>query len=492
MSAAAEPVRAVKPATPSLRLLQRISFPQLLLVAFLLVAGVLAAASLHGLYALEKLLAQSREGNERTVADTSTAQMVAEDSVNMERAARQYLVLDDPAVRERFATAARNASRALDSLSRDDLPPALAGRWHATLGQINDELAGPRDTTRDRDLALTADFRQLASLNNEVAQHLRLAAQARNRALRDELEAGRQQLAREIVGGIALAVLLAVGFGVWLARPLKRLEGVIAGLGENRLDLPVEIRGPSDVRRLGRRLDGLRIRLAELDADKARFLRHVSHELKTPLAALREGVSLLEEGVTGALNPSQREVAGILRQNTDVLQARIEDLLRFNTAAFEARRLVRRRVPLRELVARLVDEQRLQWQARQLRIDVHGDGIEVEADPDKLGTALGNLLSNAIRFSPVGATIAIHLSARDGRACIEIADEGPGVAPGDQARVFEPFYRGVRQPDDAVRGTGIGLSIVHEYVAAHGGQVQLLPEGPGARFRIELPHAFSH
>ncbi|HKH25140.1 MAG TPA: hypothetical protein VKA42_06735, partial [Acidimicrobiales bacterium] len=79
--------------------------------------------------------------------------------------------------------------------------------------------------------------------------------------------------------GIAAAVVLALAFGLWLAKPLQRLERAIVGLGENRLDVPIEIRGPLDVREVGRRLDWLRIRLADLEADKARFLRHVSHEL---------------------------------------------------------------------------------------------------------------------------------------------------------------------------------------------------------------------
>jgi two-component system, NtrC family, sensor histidine kinase GlrK len=172
-----------------------------------------------------------------------------------------------------------------------------------------------------------------------------------------------------------------------------------------------------------------------------------------------------------------------------VLQARIEDLLRFNAAAFEARRLVRRNTELGELAQRLVDEQKLQWQARQLWIEIEGAPVYVQADPDKLGTALGNLLSNAIRFSPERSTIRIDLSQQGDVARIVVSDAGPGIAAVDQSRVFEPFYRGERQPEDAVKGTGIGLSIVHEYVAAHGGTVRLLPEGPGARFQIELPHA---
>ena len=263
----------------------------------------------------------------------------------------------------------------------------------------------------------------------------------------------------------------------------------MVSLGENRLDQPIDIRGPTDVRLLGRRLEWLRLRLAELDSDKSRFLRHVSHELKTPLAALREGVSLLEDGVAGPLTPSQREVARILRQNTSVLQSQIEDLLRFNAAAFAARQLVRRSTELTALVRDVVGQQQLQWQARKLLVEVRGEPLVAEVDADKMRAALGNLLSNAIRFSPVGATIHFSVTRVPGRACIDIVDEGPGVATADRARVFEPFYRGERQPIDAVRGSGIGLSIVHEYITAHGGQVELLDDGPGAHFHIELPHA---
>src|SRR5205814_2201898 len=361
--------------------LQRASFRQLLLVALLLVGALLAAASLHGLITLERLIAQSRDGAERAVAATAATQALAERSVAMERAG----------------------------------------------------------------------------------------------------------LARQVVGAIGIALLMAMAFGLWLSRPLKRVVAAIDGLAANRLDQRIEIQGPADVRQLGRSLDELRIRLAEQDADKARFLRQVSHELKTPLAALREGVALLEDGVTGALSEPQREVARILRENTQSLQGRIEDLLRFNAAVFEAQRLQRRRIELRALLERVVDEQRLQSQARQLRVQVAGGPVWVEVDPDKLSTAVGNLLSNAIRFSPVGDTIRLGVSQHADGVHIEVADAGPGVAPADRERVFEPFYRGERQPGDAARGSGIGLSIVQEFVAAHGGHVALLSDGPGARFRIEVP-----
>ncbi len=434
--------------------LHRASFRQLLLIAFLLIAALLAAAALHGLITLERLIAQSRDGAERAVQATAAVQTLAERSVAMERAARQYLVLDDPVLRDRFDAATRDGFDALERLQRNQLPAALAETWRAGAGAISARLPGPHATARQRDLALTDAFRELAAINGDIAEQMQRVARSRNDSLRKELEAGRLR---------------------------------IGELGANRLDRPIEIRGPADVRRLGRSLDAMRIRLAELDADKARFLRHVSHELKTPLSALREGVAVLEDGVTGELSPSQREVARILRQNTDALQGQIEDLLRFNAAVFEARQLQRGRVDLGGLLERVVDEQRLQAQARQLRVVVTGGPAWAEVDADKLATALGNLLSNAIRFSPVGGTIDLHLSQHTDMVRLQITDAGPGVAPSDRERVFEPFYRGERQPRDAARGSGIGLSIVHEYIVAHGGRIALLPDGPGARFRIELP-----
>ncbi|HUD26553.1 MAG TPA: HAMP domain-containing sensor histidine kinase [Burkholderiaceae bacterium] len=467
----------------------RYSFRQLLLVAFMLIAALLGAASLRGLYLLQGLLRQSSEGAHQAVARTADAQVLAERTVAMERAARQYLVLEDPALRQRFDETARDGAAALARLADEGIPANLSQDWRSIEATIEAQLHGPDPPLRAHEADVTAAFRELDSVNAAIAEQVRLATERRNQVLMDGLEAGRAQLWRQILAAIAVTIVLAFAFGLWLARPLKRLEEAVVGLGENRLDQPIDIRGPTDVRLLGRRLEWLRLRLAELDSDKARFLRHISHELKTPLAALREGVSLLEDGVAGTLSGSQREVARILRQNTAALQGQIEDLLRFNAAAFEARQLVRRSTELTALVKDLVAQQRLQWMARQLRVEVHGEPLQAEVDADKLRAALGNLLSNAIRFSPVGATIRFSVARQPGRACIDIVDEGVGVAAADRARVFEPFYRGERQPSDATRGSGIGLSIVHEYITAHGGQVGLLDDGPGAHFHVELPHA---
>ncbi|HEY0201801.1 MAG TPA: ATP-binding protein, partial [Burkholderiaceae bacterium] len=158
-------------------------------------------------------------------------------------------------------------------------------------------------------------------------------------------------------------------------------------------------------------------------------------------------------------------------------------------AAFEARHLQREKTDLLQLLEEQADAQRLQWQAHGLKVRIEGEPLNMPVDAPKIATTVANLLSNAIRFSPHGGRITLALSQSDGLACIDISDQGPGVAEADRTRIFEPFYRGERQPMDAVRGTGIGLSIVQEYIAAHGGRILLLPSAQGAHFRIELPHA---
>ena len=473
-------------------MLRRFSFRPLLVIAFLLIAALLGGASVRALFALDDLTLQSRENAARALDLSGAAQSLRERSVAMERSARQSVVLDDRVLAGRFSVESREAGDLLTSLAGPDMLGAAGARepqWRARLQAIGQLLAGPLATALERERQLAQEFRKLENINTAIALQVRQAIQQRNGALQERLESSRRRLAQQVTGAIALAVFMALAFGVWFTRPLKRLENAIVGLGENRLDQVIAIDGPADLALVGERLNWLRLRLSELDADKSRFLRHISHELKTPLASLREGVSLLEDGVAGPLSHDQREVAQILRHNTGLLQSQIEDLLRFNTAAFEARQLRRQPIELLQLIELQVEAQRLQWRARELTVEVAGEPLALEVDPEKIGTALANLLSNAIRYSPFKGMIRLVLSQRPGQALIEIHDEGVGVAPADRERIFEPFYRGERQPRGGVRGSGIGLSIVQEYIAAHGGRIALLAEEPGAHFRIELPHA---
>lgn len=480
-------------------MLQKFSFRQLLVIAFLLIAALLGAASLRGLRALEDLTRESRDSAASALALGDAAQSLSERSVAMERSARQSVILDDRVLAQRFLDTAQNAVGVLGRLRSQGIAQNDAQQWQQQLDAMTPLLKGSLESASDRERQLAQSFRTLDAINANIAVQAQAAIQKRNNVLASRLEASRQQLAQQVVAAIGLAVVMAIGFGIWFTRPLKQLENAIVGLGENRLDDAIDIQGPVDLALVGQRLNWLRLRLVELDSDKSRFLRHISHELKTPLASLREGVSLLEDGVAGTLSHDQQEIAQILKHNTGLLQRQIEDLLRFNTAAFEARQLHRAPTDLLALVQAQVEAQQLQWRALDLTVNVSGPATVLLLDAEKIGTAVANLLSNAIRYSPPHATISLALRTEPGWVCLDVRDKGPGVAPPDLDRIFEPFYRGERQPStthgpEARRqaGSGIGLSIVHEYVAAHGGRItyiEPLADQSGAHFRLELPHA---
>ena len=469
-------------------MLQRFSFRQLLVIAFLLIAALLGAASLRALFTLEDITLQSRDNAARALELSGAAQSLNERSVSMERTSRQSVVLDDRVLRGRFNDEARDAAKIVETLESEGMPRATGEQWRGHLVTMGTLLSGTPDTALERERLLAQEFRELELVTTAISAQMQQAIQQRNKSLETRLDSSRKFLTQQVIWAIALAVAMAVAFGIWFTLPLRRLENAIVGLGENRLDQAISIQGPADLALVGQRLNWLRLRLVELDADKSRFLRHISHELKTPLASMREGVSLLEDGVAGELSPEQREIAQILRHNTALLQNQIEDLLRFNTAAFEARQLHRQTIDLLQLLENQVDAQRLQWRARELSVSVVGEPVKIALDPEKIGTAVANLLSNAIRYSPLKGSIRLELVKFAGYVRIDFHDQGSGVAVADRERIFEPFYRGERQPQDVARGSGIGLSIVHEYVAAHGGRVELLQDQPGAHFRIELPH----
>ncbi len=466
-------------------MLSRMSFRQILLAGFLLIAVVLGAAAVQGLRLLESFADQSRKGADMAIGLTSSAQKLSERTIDMERSARQYRVLGEPALRARFLDqriAAEGALRVFATAAPATLG-GVADTWRAAAQQAERAL-----DDENGDAELRESLNRLHALNDRLATEARYWVSRQNTGLLDALEANRVRLATEVMGAVAAAVVIAGLFGWWLSRPVKQIERGIEQLGESRFEDRIEVSGPEDLQEVGMRLDWLRQRLIELEADRVRMLRHVSHELKTPLAALREGVSLLDDEVAGPLTSGQRELVGILGDNAHVLQGRIEDLLGFNAAVFDARRLRRESIDLNELMSFLADAQRFQAQARDVTINLDVARVTITGDREKLAVAVGNLLSNAVSFSPAHGTVTLRVSRTGDTVFVECIDEGPGVAAEDATRIFDPFFQGRRQPDSERRGSGVGLSIVREYIQAHGGHVALIAAEKGAHFRIELPN----
>jgi two-component system sensor histidine kinase GlrK len=230
------------------------------------------------------------------------------------------------------------------------------------------------------------------------------------------------------------------------------------------------------------------MQLTELEDQKNRFLREVSHELKTPLTAIREGAELLNEGIAGQLSAQQREITSILHDNSVRLQRMIEDLLNYSSARFQTSPEMGT-VALHEVLQQVLSDHALPISTRQIRPITSINKISLSGDKGKLATLCDNLVSNAVKFAPQGGTIRVVLHTEDNQAILEVMDNGPGISAEDQLHLFEPFFQGNAPQDSHVKGSGLGLSIALDCAMAHGGTIEIVdnPVWQGAHFRVTLP-----
>jgi two-component system sensor histidine kinase GlrK len=335
---------------------------------------------------------------------------------------------------------------------------------------------------------LTDRFDELSALSAKVREQSNIQIGGELATLELRTQAARRSIVWKSALLIPLTIIAIIAVTLAVGRPLRQLDRSISELGSGNLSRPIAVAGPQDLERVGRQLEWLRGRLLDLAQERSRFLRHMSHELKTPLANIREGTELLMDGAVGELDGNQREVTGILRENGIKLQRLIENLLSFSAWQTSSSSLDTSEFRLRPLVKQVLENQQLTLLSQRVRLDVKIEDVTLIADRGKVRLILENLLSNAVKYSPKGG--AIHMSAAQSGddLVLDVADNGPGIPPEDRAHIFEAFYTGRAARGGSLKGTGIGLSVVLEFVNAHGGTVQIVDgEFPGAHFRITMP-----
>ena len=465
------------------------SFPRLLAVGFTLVALPLVFALVNNAISVDRLANRSQNAVYQAVQTTQASRRLAQLLTALERTARQIVILEDRALLDTYAanraqfeqTVAEIARLPLDAESSGALGDIVKGEAeiHAALSAAGTKGAALKDavnrfeTLADKAQAIVS--RANASIDREVEAMGATAEQAKHITF------------WQLLALIPVVAFLVIGFSILITRPIRQVDAAIRRLGAGQFRVPVSVSGPEDLEQLGDRLEWMRRQLLDLEEQKNRFLRQVSHELKTPLTALREGAELLSEEAVGTLTAEQREIAEILRHNSVELQRLIEDLLSFGASQFRKVTVDLAPVEIRRVVERVAAGQALAAKARHLTLDVSADDVMLPADAEKLRVIVDNLVSNAIKFSPDGARIVVAARLRGGALELDVVDEGPGIPPGERARVFDPFYQGRQLGAGPVRGTGIGLSVVKEYVFAHGGSVEVRDSQQGAHLRVRLP-----
>jgi len=460
------------------------SFLRLILLGNIVVALPLIIAIAYVASSIESLTLRSEAVTRQASLAARLGWELPDELGGMDRILRQYEVLADRSLLDDYDSLRRNW---LGSAREYAAIPLLAG--------ISDQIASILDMEATayqsfRDGSMTAE--QLRATLDGLKPRLHKILTETSAIAEKEVESFRRESARLherllIAQALGLAAVVLFGtFGrVLITRLWRRFESAVRGLGEGRLENEIRLDGPKDMQEVGRRLDWLRRRLLALEEQRTLVLRHVSHELKTPLAALREGSSLLTEGAAGTLTAGQGKIVAIMRNNALRLQALIDGLLKLQKAGYAGDRLEPVPVRLDELIQQVLATHQLAARDKHLRFAGSLAPLTVAGGKEELTTVVNNLVSNAIKFSPDGGTVSLTLTQQEHLAVLEIADQGRGVPEDDRKRIFEPFYRSSNSKD--VGGVGLGLAIAREFAVAHGGSLEILESQAGAHFRVLLP-----
>ncbi|HEY5059267.1 MAG TPA: ATP-binding protein [Gaiellaceae bacterium] len=347
-------------------------------------------------------------------------------------------------------SAAFAAVRAYDRAESDRIRPAYLTYVDQSTSGFNRAIGSNGLPSPAEEGRVDRDFTRLES-----------AVAAESRRLARATRVANPQAKRALIGAAAAAALL-VALLIWQFE-LQRRAGRIDRDNAARSD--------------------------ELSRLRQEFVAAVSHELRTPLTSIIGYLDLVSENVTGNLTSEQETFLAIVERNADRLQELVGDLLLIAETDGGALALDLRETDLDALTTDRVESARPSADAREIQLTLSlGATRHIQGDPFRLGQMMDNLVSNAIKFTPMGGRVVVRTAFEDGHALFEVTDSGPGISPADQVRLFDRFFRARAAVDQAVRGTGLGLAIAKAIVDAHHGSITVESTvGTYATFRVELP-----
>ncbi|NVK43973.1 MAG: HAMP domain-containing histidine kinase [Oceanospirillaceae bacterium] len=431
--------------------------------------------------ASNELVSQARQGRDeaRLSLDISRRNLqldiLAEDIL---RSARQYAILKRDEIRERLKQQLGDYRNLLDiqSFALDGNPviPSL----HETLGQI--------EAAQDTEVGAPL-LEQLVLLTDELITQSNRQLEQRLAEL--DLQARNTQQALWLLAAIliALSALMMLFFSVRISQPVSVLIERIRALGHGHTRTAGQLRGPRELVDLNEQLDWLTNHLRELEEEKHRFLRHISHELKTPLTTLREGSDLMAEEVAGPLSDNQREIVELIQRNSFELQTLIEQLLDYNRLQ-QPNTLNIRNTSLDSCLDAALQPHRLLLEQKRIHLDRPAKDAHWPTDRPMLHRILSNLISNAIYYGDEEGELCIRYQVQNDRMMIDIGNTGPTIPENEIEHIFRPFYQGQNRRRGPLKGSGIGLSVAKDAANALGAELTLVRNSEHrVVFRILLP-----
>ncbi|MEH0834260.1 HAMP domain-containing histidine kinase [Pectobacterium cacticida] len=460
------------------------SLRQLVIMAFLLVLLPLLVLAYQAYQSLNMLSDQAAEINRTTLTDARRSEAMTSVALAMERSYRQYCVLDDRTLATLYQNQRKQYTQMLDAHAQVLPDP----HYYQTLRQYLTQLSEIRCHNSNPEQTADDQLKGFSRANEQLVQVTRDVVFSRGQQLQQAISERGQFFGWQALLLFLVSVLLVMLFTRMIIGPVNGVERMINRLGEGRsLGNISTFKGPREIRTLAQRIIWLSERLSWLESQRHEFLRHISHELKTPLASLREGTELLADEVVGPLTADQKEVVGILDSSSRHLLQLIDQLLEYNRKLADTP-IERERVEIEDVVDIVVSSHSLPARAKKMHTDVLLAADHCWAETTLLMRVIDNLYSNAVHYGKESGNIWIYSRLSGNRVQIDVANTGTPIPDAERILIFEPFYQGSHQRRGAVKGSGLGLSIARDCIRRLRGELSLIRvDYADVCFRIELP-----
>tara|TARA_R110000737_G_scaffold305563_1_gene313159 strand:- start:294 stop:1802 length:1509 start_codon:yes stop_codon:yes gene_type:complete len=489
---------AIDPCNNSISI-KSLSIKSLTLLGFGLVALPLVIALIFGASQVNTLAKKSAYAITDIANILDNQQLLKSSQIKMERSAGQYLVLRDPALATNYQQQSRQILHVTEQLiagNQDAKLQQLVNVYGQTVTELIEhtmpeaEQKSSTDNTIIKPIqvkftALTSIYEQIVQRSNELnTLHITNIKQA--------AQATRDIMIQSLI--IIPVIILIAGIFIFLiTSPLKILLQNIVRLQQGDFDNEIKVTGSPEIQEIAQALENMRTRLQALELQKSSFIRHISHELKTPLAAIREGTELLYDNSVGELNAEQQEISHIIKTSVFRLQKHIEDLLDFNIVLDSTSLQDSESLAINDVIYQVMAERKLDIKRKKLSFNYALSEIALFSNRKQVAVIIDNILSNAIKYSPNEGTIDISSTLVNNHLELFISDQGIGISPLNQEKIFDAFYQGPPPEHSSIKGSGLGLTIVKELLLRLNGNIEILHEQSeqiGTKIKITLPRAF--
>jgi two-component system sensor histidine kinase GlrK len=472
------------------------SLKSLIVMGFVIAVIPLFLAVMYAAFGMRETSALGRTINLQVFEQTKSIRLVLQKTADIERKARLFVLLSDPLVRQPYEQQSYESTRAsfkqalseLLKLHVDNKIALLVNELSEKENLIYQQIIG---SASENNLKLPVDeaFQGLRESSYNLSREFEHYVDHEFNELRQQSESLEQGLFIKgavlfVISFIFIAVLLIV-----ISQSMRQLDTGIRRLGSGELNEPIVISGPSDLRYLGSRLEWLRTHLIELEVSKQQFMHNVAREINLPLASIRESAGHLVNDTRDEMGARQ-DMALLLCNNVDKLKTVSDELVRYSQIHSNLDMNIKATINMEYLLDSVIKDFQSELQAKSISLKKLVRPVEITGVEEQLRSVIDKLLSNAIKYSPVGGEIRIMLRDSGMQMELEIEDEGPGIDPNERSHVFEPFFRGKSAENDDVDDPGLGLAIVREYVNNHQGKIDIIDsrqDQQGARIRIQIP-----